>query len=221
MKGESNHYYSEKTRFLEQNILNLGYGKYESNNEYGIPIIKKQDVENIELYSLIGFNYAMSCTDTKYKGVHFFLHDYQFERVWNYPQRYIDTLKKFDFVLSPDFSPYADSPKAIQIFNVYRNRWMGRFWQEQGIKVIPTVTFNTDKESLKYCLDGIEEGSIIAVSTMGEGRWGEYRSLTDNWNYLLTTLKPSKVLLYGKRLDLNGNIIHMPYTGMNNSLRKD
>lgn len=36
----------------------------------------------------IGFNYAASTARRAGKGVHFFLDDYQFERVWNNPDRY-------------------------------------------------------------------------------------------------------------------------------------
>lgn len=213
MKSIDNKYYKDKTRFMERNILNLGYGQFEGSGNYDIPIIKIDSIPNLENSKLIGFNYAKSCKDCVNKGVHFFLHDYQFERIWNYPQRYIDIFKKFEFILSPDFSPYADMPKATKIFNVYRNRWVGRYYQLQGIKVIPTVTLGGE-DSLEYCFDGIEKNSIIAVSTMEEGRWGGYRQLFKYWDTMMNRLEPSKILLYGKDLSkhLNGNIIFMPYS---------
>ena len=74
-------------------------------------------------------NFALKEKFPEHKGVHFFVHDYQFERVWNRPDRYTDVLSKFAYVLSPDFSPYANSPKAIQIFNIYRKNWCARYWQ--------------------------------------------------------------------------------------------
>ena len=106
-------------------------------------------VDNLKDIPIQGFNYALKEQHPENVGVHFFLHDYQFERVWNYPDRYTEILSKFAFVLSPDFSPYSDSPKAIQIYNVYRNRWCARYWQEYGIKVIPTITWAND-DSLSY-----------------------------------------------------------------------
>lgn len=217
--------YKETVRFWESNILNLGYAHYEGTGKWDIPVIKRQKIENLELYKVIDFNkavpYAKDRKKCPYVGVHFFLHDYHFERVWNKPLRYINMFKKYGFILSPDFSPYADMPLVTQIFNVYRNRWIGRFYQEQGIKVIPTVTFNTDDKSLEYCLDGIEKHSTIAISTMGEGRWGKYEKLKQNWDYILDTLQPETILLYGKKLDLKGNIIHIPYTGMSNQIKKE
>ena len=63
--------------------------------------------------SLTGFNYAKSATkfDTT---LHFFVDDYQFERLWNSPKQYIELLKKFDAVLTPDFSLYMDMPLPMQ-----------------------------------------------------------------------------------------------------------
>ena len=99
-------------------------------------------------------------------------------------------------------------PKVLKAYNVYRNRWCGRYWQDFGIDVIPTVTWSDD-ESLDYCLDGIPKHSTIAISTMGEGRWAKWQSLKRNWDYVMDRLEPDTVLLYGKDLskELSGNIV--------------
>lgn len=78
-------------------------------------------------------------------GIHFFLDDYQFMRLWNNPERYIDLLKKFNCVLSPDFSLYADYPTALQIYNHYRKHWLAACWQMYGIEVIPTICWSNEK----------------------------------------------------------------------------
>lgn len=205
------HFTGDKTstRFLEQNILNLGYAQYDGIGEFDIPEIHPVHIDNLKDIPLQGFNFALKTDHPENVGVHFFLHDYQFERVWKYPDRYIDVLKKFAFVLSPDFSPFSDMPRVLKIYNIYRNRWCGRYWQEHGIKVIPTVTWS-DEDTLNYCLDGLPKHATIAISTMGEGRWGNYESLKKNWNYVIDTLKPETILLYGKDLSeqLSGNIVY-------------
>ena len=199
------------TRFLEQNICNLAYAQFEGDGEYDIPMLLPTHIDNLADIPLQGFNYALKEKNPENIGVHFFLHDYQFERVWNYPDRYTEILSKFAFVLSPDFSPYSDSPRAIQIYNVYRNRWCARYWQEYGIKVIPTITWAND-DSLSYCLNGVPKHSTIAISTMGEGRWAKWQSLRRNWNRIMDTLEPDEVLLYGKNItnefQLSGNIVY-------------
>lgn len=194
-----------QTRILEQNILNLSYAQFEGVGEFDIPEMYPIHIDNLKDIPLQGFNYALKEEHPENIGVHFFLHDYQFERVWKYPDRYVDVLKKFAYVLSPDFSPYADMPKALQIYNVYRNRWCGRYWQEHGIKVIPTFTMgNTDL--FKVFCTGIPKHSTIAVSTMGEGRWGKFRGLFSWWSVILEELEPDTILLYGK--DLSKELKH-------------
>lgn len=197
-----------QTRILEQNIHNLVYGMYDGVGEYDFPEMYPVHIDNLADIPLQGFNYALKEQHPENIGVHFFLHDYQFERVWRYPDRYTDCLSKFAFVLSPDFSPYADIPKSLKIFNVYRKMWCGRYWQEHGLKVIPTVTWGND-EDLEWCLEGVPKHSTIAISTMGEGRWANFKALKDNWDYILWKLKPETILLYGKDLseELSGNIV--------------
>lgn len=198
----------QQTRILEQNIHNLVYGRFEITNEYGFPNMYPVHIDNLKDIPLQGFNYALKERHPEGIGVHFFLHDYQFERVWKYPDRYTECLSKFAFVLSPDFSPYADTPKAIKVFNIYRKMWCGRYWQEHGIKVIPTITWGND-EDLEWCLEGVPKHSTIPISTMGEGRWANFRALKSNWNYILEKLEPETILLYGKDLskELSGNIV--------------
>ena len=81
---------------------------------------------------LIGFNYVK---DWKGKreglGVHFFLDDYQFERIWRSPYENLERLRGFGCVLMPDFSTYRDMPMAMKIWNIYRMRLMGQVMQDE------------------------------------------------------------------------------------------
>lgn len=196
------------TRFLEQNILNLAYAQFDGVGYYDMPEFYPTHINNLDKIPLQGFNFALKETNPENIGVHFFLHDYQFERVWKYPDRYVDVLQKFAFVLSPDFSPYADMPRVLQLYNIYRNKWCGRYWQEHDITVIPTFTMgNTDLFDV-VCA-GIPKHSTIAISTMGEGRWGKYKELFTWWGAIQEELEPDTILLYGKDLskELSGDNI--------------
>ena len=197
------------TRFLEQNICNLAYAQFEGDGEFDIPKLLPVHIDDLDNIPLQGFNFALKEKQPERIGCHFFLHDYQFERVWNYPDRYIDVLGKFKFVLSPDFSPCGSLPKAVKIYNIYRKMWCARYWQEFGIDVIPTITWGLD-EDLEFCLDGVPKHGTIAISTMGEGRWANFSALKSNWDKIMTKLEPDVILLYGKNLshELSGNIIY-------------
>lgn len=150
--------------------------------------------------NLTGFNYAKSATDFD-TCLHFFLDDYQFERLWNTPEIYLDLLSKFNAVLSPDFSLYMNMPMAMKLWNVYRSRLLGHYWQEQGIKVIPTIGW-AEPETFAFCFDGIPKGSIVAVSTIGVKRHEEAIQIwKSGMDAMIERIKPSVILVYGGELE--------------------
>lgn len=62
---------------------------FQGAGEYDIPIIEPTKItEN----NFIGFNEVLSSKQNNC-GVHFFLDDYQFQRLWNTPDRYIERLQ--------------------------------------------------------------------------------------------------------------------------------
>ena len=61
-----------------------------------------QDI-SLEKLSLIGYD-KINQSDEKEKTVHFFLDDYRFESIYKNPDDKIERLKKFNAVMSPDFS---------------------------------------------------------------------------------------------------------------------
>ena len=184
------------------------------NNKWNIPSIKgiKEIEENIEF---IGFNYVKTFereNKTEY-GIHFFLDDYQFNRIWNNPDKYIPYLLKFKYVLSPDFSMYTDYPKAMQLWKHYQKHWIGAYLERFGIKVIPTIGWS-DHDSYKWCFDGEPKNSIVAVSSIGTQRHEESKQLfLDGYKEMIKRLKPTKILFWGNippEIDKT-NIIQMGY----------
>ncbi len=187
---------------------NLQQGIFDSAGKYNIPIINKIEID--EIPELISFNYAKIEKNRKDKGVHFFLDDYQFFRVWNTPCNYLDMLKNFKFVFSPDFSLYTDFPVALQIYNHYRKHWLGAFWQKHGIDVIPTIGWG-DANSFEWCFDGEPIGGTVAVSSIGTQKGKLQKELfLKGYNKMLELLKPKNIIFYGKiPKECNGNIIHI------------
>jgi hypothetical protein len=66
----------------QRNYENLTKAIFEGEGLYNIPVLKK---DTISADTFIGFNYAKSCKDPAEKGLHFFVDDYQFLRVWTNP----------------------------------------------------------------------------------------------------------------------------------------
>lgn len=191
--------------------LNLQTRIYEGVGQYNIPQI--EPIKDLNIFEWIGFNYVKTNKkQTGTTGIQFFLDDYQFERVWNEPSRYAKYLKQFGAVLSPDFSLYTDFPKAIQIYNHYRKHWCAKYWQENGITVIPTIAWS-DEDSYEWCFDGEPQGSIAALSNVGCMNNKQTRqAFMDGYNEMVTRLQPSKILVFGHTFDdYKGNVEFVKY----------
>ena len=183
---------------LVEGILNLEKAQYKGVGKYDIPEILPV-YELPEIREWIGFNYVLSDEHPEGKAVHFFIDDYQFERLWNNPDKYIDKLKRYVCVASPDFSPYGDMPICLQVYNHYRKHWIGRYLQEHGVTVVPTIRSSSDKRSLSWYLDGEPTNSIVVYSSM----WGSIDpvfdvSLQKEWKKMVAQLNPKKIFVYGE-----------------------
>lgn len=171
-----------------EKALFTGVGPYE------IPQIQPETVR-IDKLQWIPYNYAATATDKAIKGVHFYVDDYQFTRLWNRPDDYIPLLQQFGAVCSPDFSQYTDMPVAMRIYNHYRKHWLAAYWQMHGIHVIPTLCWSAP-DSFKWCFDGEPTNSIVSISSVG-ARW-----VMDDFKVgcreAIKRLNPSQILWYGK-----------------------
>ena len=166
---------------------------------YQMPII--EGVKYIP-EKLIGFNYALTAKDFNV-GVHFYLDDYQFERIWNKPLEYIDKLKDFDCVFTPDFSLYMDMPISMKIWNVFRSRLIGQLMEDAGITVIPTVSW-AEEDTFQFCFDGLPEKSVLTISTIGVKRDNEALKIWKRGvEELIKRKQPSCLLVYGGKVDFD------------------
>lgn len=101
--------------------------------------------------------------------VNFYIHDCEFERIWNNPDRYLEHLKCFHSVIAPDFSMAVGQdgmPFAMNIWQKYRNHALSYYLSMNGIKVIPNVNIPPE-----YCydwaFDGVPKRSTVACCTNG------------------------------------------------------
>lgn len=191
----------------KRNYENLQKENFIGIGNYEIPELQPTRYEHCEW---VGFNYAMSCKERAEKGIHFFLDDYQFTRLWRDPDKYIPILQEFQYVMTPDFSLYTDFPSALQIYNHYRKHWLGAYWQEHGIHVIPTIGWSTPN-SFEWCFDGEPTHSTVAISSVGTQNGKEKKKLfLDGYNEMLRRLEPELIIFYGGvPEECKGNIVRI------------
>ena len=99
----------------------------------------------------------------------FYMDDYKFDGargIWHDSAHALKVLRHFAGVITPDFSTYQDFPEPLKIYNTYRMRVFGYWLGTNGISVINNVRWGTP-ESYRYCFDGIDKNSIVAIGTVG------------------------------------------------------
>lgn len=149
------------------------------------------------VHEMISFHETPTCTDPEGKGVHFFIDDYKFERIWRQPHRYLSLLSKFDLVCAPDFSMFYDYPVPLQQWNHYRNQLIGAWLQRRGLDVLPTAGW-VDEASFSWCFDGLPEYSAIAIGTVGCSKNQEgTKGLLIGTRELIRRKHPHTLVIYG------------------------
>mgnify|MGYP000962172143 CR=1 FL=1 len=211
--GEDLDFEDNRPAAVRHNVFeNQELRQFAEDNYYGIPSMYPTQTTGTQMLRFMDWN---EVEDPENYIAHFYYDDFKFIQAWRHPDKYVEKLRKFKAVVSPDFSLYTDFPRALQILSCYRRQWVGTYWQSLGLDVIPDVVWG-DEKSFDYCFLGIPEGGTVAVSTVGvaadkywNGSQGEmFRA---GYNEMINRLAPSTILFYGDMLEgLEGNIIRCP-----------
>ena len=193
--------YEEEKRKKKQRLVR---NEFEKSGKYGMPLIRKQkiDLDKIKLLSYL--KTKPNDSENANKTIHFFTYDWNFETVYEKPELALEKLDQYYALLTPEFSTYKDMPLARQIDSVFKNRWCGAFWQKQGKVVIPTISWGS-YPCFEFCFDGVEEGSVVAVSTYT--RENNKKGFMEGYEKMMEKIKPSAIICYGDPFpEMKGNI---------------
>ena len=187
----------EKTEYEKDKLmkkLKLVRNEFKGVGKYGMPLIKRQniDLDKIELLAFTKTKH--NDEENQNKTIHFFTYDWNFQSVYEKPEESLEKLDQYYALLTPEFSTYKDMPLARQIDSVFKSRWCGAFWQKQGMIVIPTISWGSIP-CLEFCFDGIEKGSVVAVSTYT--REDNRDDFMLGYNKMLEIIEPSAIICYG------------------------
>lgn len=107
----------ERPLFMRNSFPSVG--------KWGIPLVKKQVLPSANIN-------LVACSDTRTddneenrkNGVHFFVDDYRFKSIYDNPERSLNRYAQYAFLLTPDFSTYAEMDLWRQLESVAQNRWV-------------------------------------------------------------------------------------------------
>ena len=64
----------------------------------------------------------------------FYTEDYRYEAIWTDPSGVVNT--GCVNAAEPNFSCYSNMPPAVAMWQIYRKRWIARWWQSMGVRII-------------------------------------------------------------------------------------
>lgn len=184
-------------------LLNDNIARFDSENPFGFPEIFPI-TEKIDCSRWIDFDTArrklkpgaQRPRSDGTSGIHFYISDYKYNGVWEYPQRYISLFQRSDYIVAPDFSMYYDWPAALQIYNKYRNHWLAAFYSLYDIHMIPNIRVSTPS-TYNWSFCGYPRQSVVAFSDIGSMSDPELRNIVYTaYEEMLYRLAPLQVLYF-------------------------
>ena len=138
----------------------------------------------------------------------FYEHDIKFREILTSTEDYVDDLRRFPGVITPDCSLYLDAPLCVQIAGIYLNRAVGYYLSKHGIYTVPNIRWGDERTYTdvlfgeKVAFQGIDKHSIVSVGTYGQIQSAESkRYFREGLISMLEELEPEVVLVYGPMPD--------------------
>ena len=138
----------------------------------------------------------------------FYENDINFREILINTEEYVDDLKRFPGIVTPDCSLYLDAPLCVQIADIYLNRAVGYYLSQQGLYVVPNIrwgderTYKSDFLGEKVAFQGVDKHSIVSIGTYGQIKSAESkRYFREGLEEMLKELEPEVVLVYGAMPD--------------------
>lgn len=130
------------------------YPAFESDNEWGIPTLDL-NFQCTKEHAVIERWGRLSRHNTRMPGMwHFYTDDYKFSALWKDP----DVIVRTGCVASiePNYTTSFSHPKAEVLYNIWRKRWLARYWQTKGINTVVDLNVEIPFWDLNYL--GVPKG---------------------------------------------------------------
>ena len=126
---------------------------FSTDNPQGIPVL---DIDlQCSLVDMPFTAWGSIKRTSEMKGTwHFYVDDYRFTALWNKPHMVVNTgcvsLVEINFTITEQM------PYPVALYKIYQKRWLSRYWQSKGIRVIADL--NVAAPFLEINMLGIPDG---------------------------------------------------------------
>lgn len=182
--------------------------------------MERQD-EHPEIWWLAQWHAGMRGVNWEQCVAMFYTEDFHFESVFTNPS--LNTKKILSlgmkYAIMPNYSVNPDWPIATWIWAAYRSFYVGRYFQEAGIQVIPDIQYGTTDAALEVTLLGIPEEAGVVSAQIQNAR-GDKTKIRTTARLLKESedrLKFKSIIIYGhtdadevlERAELDADIIRV------------
>ena len=189
---------------------------FPSSNEFQFPDLKEDMIP--ELPSELGLWFAEHTLESPYMVANhqagrslknapanrcFLVHyvkDDKLEPIWTNIVDYTKELirRKWAGVGGVNFSTYDTLSRMENMWQLWRKRWMERYWQEVGIPVIPDIDFCMDEGIMRFVVEGLPRRPHSATIQLQTGTIKDSIAFhTSAYELIFSKCEPKRLLVYG------------------------
>ena len=149
----------------------LGDYVYPSDNEWGIPVLL---TDNMPVHVELPIDpWGVEGRYKKHMNAyHFYVDDYRFERLFKDPIALL--MSGCKQIVEPNCSIHDNTPKPFALWQIYRKRFLARYFQECGVQVFADL--NVSHRFAEFNRLGIPDG-YNAFFTRGVSGWQNHLDL--------------------------------------------
>lgn len=125
-----------------------------TDNELGIPLLDPAMQADSVPAPILTWGSVKRTTPNVGGSWLFYTEDYRYTSLWSDPKPIVNS--GCAVAAEPNFSCYEDMPSAVAHWRIYQKRWLARWWQTQGIRIL--VDLNVAPRYAQVNLFGVPSG---------------------------------------------------------------
>lgn len=173
---------------------------FPSSNEWGIPELDPaMQPDTIDIDWL---KWGVKQRTGRHEGgIHFYTDDYKFNGTWAKPDDLLAT--GCGMAIEPNFSTWANMPRALALTGIYKKRWLARYWQTHGVSIWIDVNVSPHLHDLNFL--GVPKSwryfATRYLASFDDGNVAGYDAVMADWNAIVayTGTEDCVLLVYGGR----------------------